>query len=421
MRIRRATTSPETRRRGGELRFRNRCFNARIARISLLGAARAFIAVVALATVAAIAVMWPTGVADRFGEVVQPSDEATVVAIDDRPCGATVSDRCVRVRIHLDSGDDAGRRGVIQWNANGVDPPVHVGDKLRVAQAEEVPGYEEYDQNTYQLVDFQRGPALIVLFALFAVMVLVLSRLRGVLSLLGLGVSLLIVLLFIIPAILAGEPPVAVAIAGSLAIGLAAIGLAHGRGPKSIAAMLGTVASLLLTAALAVIFTQATRLTGLSGEESFALRLADPTVSLQGLLIAGMIIGALGVLDDVTVSQSSTVFALRAANPALGFGALFKGAMDVGRDHVAATVNTLVLAYAGSSLPVLLIFASGALGAGEALNLELVSEQVVATLVGSIGLIAAVPFTTALAAWLALHTPRAELEHEAAHGHAHAH
>jgi uncharacterized membrane protein len=376
---------------------------------------------VAIGTVVTMAVLWPTNVADKFSEVVQPSDKATVTGIDDRPCGATVSDRCVRVLIHLDSGDDAGRRGVIQWNANGVDPPVHIGDKLRVAQAEEVPGYEELNQNTYTLVDFQRGSALIVLFALFAVMVLLLSRLRGALSLLGLGVSLALILLYVIPAILDGKPPVAVAISGSLAIGLAAIALSHGRGPKSLAAMLGTIASLLLTALLAVIFTHATRLTGLSGEEAFALRLADPTVSLQGLLIAGMIIGALGVLDDVTVSQSATVFALRAANPELSPRELFRRAMDVGKDHVAATVNTLVLAYAGSSLPVLLIFASGALGAGDALNLELVAEQVVATLVGSIGLIAAVPGTTALAVWLALHTPRSDLEHEAAHGHAHVH
>ncbi|MDW5598232.1 YibE/F family protein [Conexibacter stalactiti] len=398
-----------------------RCFNARISRLSLLGAARAFIVLVALGTVVAMALMWPTNVGDKFSEVVQPSDKATVTGIDDRPCGATVSDRCIRVLIQLDSGDEAGSRGVIQWNANGVDPDVHVGDKLRVAQAQEIPGYEEYGQNTWTLVDFQRGPALIALFAIFAVMVLLLSRLRGALSLIGLGISLLLILVYVIPAILDGKPPVAVAISGSLAIGLIAILLAHGRGPKAVAAMLGTTSSLLLTALLAVIFTSATRLTGLSGEEAFALRLADPSVSLQGLLIAGMIIGALGVLDDVTVSQSSTVFALRAANPDLGFRELFGRAMDVGRDHVAATVNTLVLAYAGSSLPVLLIFASGALGAGEALNLELVAEQVVATLVGSIGLIVAVPATTALAALLALHTPRAELEHEAAHGHAHTH
>jgi uncharacterized membrane protein len=399
--------------------LRSRCFNARISRLSLLGAARAFIVLVALGTVVAMALMWPTNVGDKFSEVVQPSDKATVTGIDDRPCGATVSDRCVRVLIRLDSGDEAGSRGVIQWNANGVDPPVHVGDKLRVAQAEEIPGYEEANQATYTLVDFQRGPALIALFAIFALMVLLLSRLRGALSLLGLGVSLAIVLVYVIPSILDGNSPIAVAISGSLAIGLIAILLAHGRGPKAVAAMLGTTSSLLLTALLAVIFTSATRLTGLAGEESFALRLADPSVSLEGLLIAGMIIGALGVLDDVTVSQSSTVFALRAANPQMPFRELFRRAMDVGRDHVAATVNTLVLAYAGSSLPVLLIFASGALGAGEALNLELVAEQVVATLVGSIGLIVAVPATTALAALLAMRLPRDQLEAAAAHGHTH--
>jgi uncharacterized membrane protein len=158
-------------------------------------------------------------------------------------------------------------------------------------------------------------------------------------------------------------------------------------------------------------------LTGLAGDEAFALRLADPSVSLQGLLIAGMIVAALGVLDDVTVSQSSIVLGLRAVNPDLGYRELFTRAMHVGRDHVSATVNTLVLAYAGSSLPVLLIFASGALPLGQAVNLELVSEQVVATLVGSIGLIVAVPATTALAALLALRLPRDQLEAAASHGH----
>jgi uncharacterized membrane protein len=130
-----------------------------------------------------------------------------------------------------------------------------------------------------------------------------------------------------------------------------------------------------------------------------------------------MVIGALGVLDDVTVSQSSTVFALRAANPALPFRDLFRRAMAVGRDHVSATVNTLVLAYAGASLPVLLIFASGALPIDQAVSLEIVSEQIVATLVGSTGLICAVPATTAIAALLALHTPREQLDAAAAHAH----
>jgi uncharacterized membrane protein len=374
---------------------------------------------IALGTVVAIALMWPGDVRTEFSEIVQPSDRATVTAISDRPCGATIADRCKRVIVRLDSGEAQGERGVIQWGANGVDPPVHVGDEIRVAEAPPVPGYDAPDETSYAVVDFQRGSALLVLFAIFAFLVLAFSRLRGALSLIGLAASLAVILLFVVPAILNGKPPVAVAIAGSLAVMLVTILLAHGSGPKSIAALLGTTASLLLTALLAVIFTEAARLTGLAGEEAFALRLADPDVSLQGLLIAGMVIGALGVLDDVTVSQSSTVLALRAANPELPFRELFMRAMAVGRDHVSATVNTLVLAYAGASLPVLLIFASGALPIGQAVSLEIVSEQIVATLVGSIGLIAAVPATTAIAALLALHSSREQLEAAAAHGHAH--
>jgi uncharacterized membrane protein len=378
---------------------------------------RILVVAIALATVAAIVVLWPGHTRETFAEVVQPSDRAVVTGIDDRPCGATVSDRCKRVKILLQSGDAKGQGGVVQWNASGVDPPVHLGDEIRVAEAPPVPGYGGENAGEYTLTDFERGGQLVVLFGVFALLVIVLSRLRGALSLVGLGVSLAAILVFIVPAILNGKPPVLVAVVGSLAVMFATIYLAHGRGPKSTAAILGTAASLLLTAALAAFFTGFTRLTGLAGDEAFALRLADPTVSLQGLLIAGMVIGALGVLDDVTVSQSSTVLALRAANPRLGFRELFSRAMHVGRDHVAATVNTLVLAYAGSSLPVLLIFASGALSLGTAVSLELVSEQVVATLVGSIGLIAAVPATTAIAALLAVHTPVEELEAATAHAH----
>ena len=393
------------------------CFNAPIRVPSLFRTFHILVVLIALGTIVAMAFMWPGHVRDTFSEVVQPSDRATVVGIDPRPCGATVATRCTRVKVHLDSGDARGTSGIIQWNANGIDPPVHVGDKIRVADAPPVPGYDGEKVNYYTLVDYQRGTALFVLFAIFALLVIALSRLRGALSLVGLGVSLTVILVYIVPAILNGKPPVAVAISGSLAVMFTTILLAHGRGPKSIAALLGTTASLLLTALLAVVFTHMARLTGLAGDEAFALRLADPTVSLQGLLIAGMVIGALGVLDDVTVTQSSVVLGLRAANPELGFRDLFTRAMHVGRDHVSATVNTLVLAYAGSSLPVLLIFASGALPLGQAVNLELVSEQVVATLVGSIGLISAVPFTTAVAALVARNVPRDQLDAAAAHVH----
>lgn len=395
------------------------CFNGPIRVPSLPTVFRLLVVGIGVATLVALALMWPGGAPRRFQSVVTPSDRATVTGIIDRPCGATVSEDCKRVRVHLDSGDDAGTAGIIQWDANGTDPPVHLGDKIRVVSAPPVPGYDQENVAFYTLVDYQRGGALIALFLVFGLLVIALSRWRGFLSLVGLGASLAVILLFIVPGVLNGKPPVAVAIVGSLAVMFVTVLLAHGAGPKSIAALLGTTATLLLTAALAVFFTHLSRLTGLAGDEAFALRLADPSVSLQGLLIAGMIVASLGVLDDVTVSQSSIVLGLRAVNPELGYRELVRRAMHVGRDHVSATVNTLVLAYAGSSLPVLLIFASGALPLGQAVNLELVSEQVVATLVGSIGLVVAVPATTALAALLALRLPRDQLEAAAAHGHAH--
>ena len=176
---------------------------------------------------------------------------------------------------------------------------------------------------------------------------------------------------------------------------LLTIALAHGLGPKSLAAIVGTTPSLLLVALLAVVFTALTHLTGLGAEESTLLQLSGVDVSLEGLLLAGMVIGALGVLDDVTLSQARRARPARGESRASDSASSTGSALDVGRDHVSATVNTLVLAYVGASLPVLLIFASGELGFVDAVNVELVAQEVVAMLVGSIGLIAAVPITTA--------------------------
>ena len=148
------------------------------------------------------------------------------------------------------------------------------------------------------------------------------------------------------------------------------------------------------------------------------LSASSAKLSLQGLLLAGMVIGALGVLIDLTVSQASTVIALRRANPSLGFAELFRGAVEVGHDHIAATVNTLVFAYAGASLPILLIFSIGGTSLTDAINSESVAEEVIAALVGSIGLIASMPITTALASLLALRMGDRALRAET---HAHAH
>jgi uncharacterized membrane protein len=229
---------------------------------------------------------------------------------------------------------------------------------------------------------------------------------------------LAIIVFFVAPSILEGNSPTSVALFGALAVMLVTIPLAHGIGPKTIAACLGTAASLVLTLGLADLFIGLSHLSGITSEEAVFLRASQQELSLQGLLLAGMVIGALGVLDDVTVSQASTVLAIRRANETLGFGALFRSAIGVGRDHIAATVNTLVLAYAGAFLPVLLVFSLAGTSFGEAINFEVVAEAIIGMLVGSIGLIAAVPVTTALAALLALRLDRAALA-DAHAGHAH--
>jgi uncharacterized membrane protein len=196
--------------------------------------------------------------------------------------------------------------------------------------------------------------------------------------------------------------------------------LAHGTGVTSIAAILGGAASLAATAVLALVFVELARVTGFASDEASLLSAAPGLgLSLQGLVLAGIVVGALGVLDDVTVSQASTVMALRRANSALGFRRLFAEGLTVGRDHLSATINTLVLAYVGAALPLLLVFETQNTTFGDALNGEIVAGEIVAMLVGSIGLMLAVPLTTALAAWLAPMLPVAALPEGDHHGHAH--
>jgi uncharacterized membrane protein len=194
--------------------------------------------------------------------------------------------------------------------------------------------------------------------------------------------------------------------------------LSYGIGAKALAAWVGTAISLMLAAGLAYAFAHIAHLSGATSDESVYLGASQSTISLQGLLVAGMVIGALGVLVDLTVSQASTVIALRRVNPSLRFGGLFRGALEVGHDHIAATVATLVFAYAGASLPVLLIFNVGGTSFTDAVNGEAVADEVIAALVGSIGLIASMPITTALAALLAPRMSDKQLAHA---GHAHAH
>lgn len=378
------------------------------------------VAVASVLLVAAVVVgmvaLWPSGDARLgAGSAGSAPERAEVVAVASVACAMSSSGRpCQRLTLELASGRDRGERVTLTMPGTDAAPKFRVGDRIEVfANGAGAP-------EPYAFSDFERGAPITLLALLFGALVIVLGRWKGVLSLIGLGLSLIVVLRFIVPAILDGSPPLLVALVGGMAVMLATLALTYGIGPTSLAAALGAAGALVVIAVLAVVVVHAAHLTGFSSEESTLLLAGerDGRLSLEGLVLAGIIIAALGVLDDVCVSQASTVVALRRANPALPFGRLFGEAMQVGRDHLSATVNTLVFAYVGASLPALLIFQTQGTSIGDAVGRESVAEEVAGMLVGSVGLILAVPVTTALAALLARLLPSSALEAE---GHAHHH
>ncbi len=288
---------------------------------------------------------------------------------------------------------DYGRRGVL---SNAV--YLQAGDRILVTVGARPDGIL-----TVYFVDFERGTSLAWLAGIFAAVILIMSRWKGLRSILSLAFSLFVIIGYIIPHILAGEDPLRVSITGSVILLAVTLYLTYGWNLKTHAAVLSMILVLLLTGSLAVLFVFFTRLTG-SGDENalFLLQMLNTQINLRGLLLGGMIIGALGVLDDLVTTQASAVFELHKANPSLSFRGLFRSAMRIGQDHVAATVNTLVLAYAGAALPMLLMFSLGRGNYGFLVNFEFIAEEIVRTLVGSLGLVAAVPLTTAIAISFAL-------------------
>jgi hypothetical protein len=275
-------------------------------------------------TVIGLVALWPRGDLDfasaPFGAV--KTEEARVTAVEEQPCRqpSPVGPRrtCARVFIELESGPNEGTRSSFGIGDASLDVTLDEGDRIRVFENRVPEGAQigGVPLDRYALADFDRRGALLALALGFAALVLLTGRLRGLRALLGLGISLLVVIEFIVPAILDAQPPLEVALVGALAIMIPTLALSHGIGPKTLAAALGTAASLLLTAGLASSFTELANLTGFSSDEAIVVRAAVGDVSVRGLLLAGMVVGALGVLDDVTVSQSSTVMALQRANPA---------------------------------------------------------------------------------------------------------
>ncbi|MBN1494360.1 YibE/F family protein [Candidatus Peregrinibacteria bacterium] len=273
-------------------------------------------------------------------------------------------------------------------------PELKKGDELLIHFDKNPDG-----SNNFYILDYERTAALYWLFAIFVIITIVVGRWYGLSSIIGLVISFAIIFMIILPLIVQGYDPVGVSIMGSAIIIPATFYLSHGLNKKTSIAITGTIISLIITGILAVIFVGITRLTGLASEESgFVITEISSLINMKGLLLAGIIIGTLGVLDDITISQSAIVMELKKANAQMGLWEMYKSAMRVGRDHISSMVNTLVLVYTGAALPLLMLFINTSAEFTEVINYEILATEIIRTLVGSIGLILAVPITTIIAA-----------------------
>ncbi len=352
----------------------------------------------ALAALAGVALLWP-GTSPVPSVPPQQQVHGDVGAVQAADCTpGSGSGGCTGVTVRLTDGPRAGSDLVQLVPAEPSTPRFAVGDRIVLAYS----GGNPDDAGSYQITDFQRGAPLIWLAAAFAVAVLLLGRWRGLAALVALGLTFAVLVLFVLPSILSGNNPLAVAVTGAGVIMFMVLYLSHGFSARTSCAVLGTLVSLALIGGLGALFTVTTRLTGLDDTTANLIgTVGNVPIDARGLLLAGLVIGALGVLDDVTVTQASAVWELRDANASMGPGALFAAGMRIGRDHVSSAVNTLVLAYAGAALPLMLLFTVSSAGFGQVLTSQDVATEIVRTLVGSIGLVASVPLTTGLAALVA--------------------
>lgn len=354
-----------------------------------------------LVTVVGIVLLWPSGDKPQI-QGAQRAD-ATILDIQEcaLPADADAEADCWEATVRIDSGPDEGVEVVVPVPFGEGAPVFTGGDAVVVGAAEGQP-----IESRYEIIDLQRAWSLFALALTFAVAVIALSRWRGLRALGSLALSVLILIVFVLPALLDGKPPLAVAVVGASAIMIGTLYLTHGFSARTSVALLGTLISLSLTGVLGSLFTTIGRFTGLAGESERFLATVGETIDLRGLLLAGLVIGALGVLDDVTVTQTAAVWELADADPAASRRTLFSAGLRIGREHVSAAVNTLVLAYAGASLSLLMLFAVSGQGVLDTVTTELVAQEVVRALVGGLGIIAAVPVTTLIAALAVRERPR---------------
>lgn len=349
-------------------------------------------------TLAALVLLWPSQ-PERAESQGGTFYGGTVTALREEACSpeqqAAGFRRCGEVTVRLAEGPDAGTEVTTAMPDGPGAPQVSVGDQVKLYA-----GFDPADPSVsrYDIADHQRGLPLIWLVVLFGVALVAFGRWRGVASIAGLAACFVLLVTFVLPGIMGGQSPLLVAVVCAATVIFVIMYLVHGVSVRTSVAVLGTLTAVVITGLLGYLGTGLSHLTGFIGDDELSLFSQYPELDFRGLLIAGIIIGSLGVLDDVTVTQAATVGELARADPRMSRLQLYRAGARVGRAHVASVVNTLVLAYAGASLPLLLLVVTNGLGVGDALTREQLAQEVVRSVVATIGLVAAVPITTGLAA-----------------------
>ena len=360
---------------------------------------------VGIATVIGLVALWPSSdptAAEQAAAVALPPGttypDARVVSVEEFDCGidpSAPSQSCANAVVEILDGEGAGDFQQVELPPEVVSAGVSEGDTLVLTRDPASEGGP-----TYAFYDYERDMPILVLAVVFAVVVGLVARWRGLASLVGLAFAFFVLLQFLLPALLSTDSPTLVSLVGSSAIMFVVLYLAHGFSARTTTALVGTLFGLTLVAVMGSLAVSAARLTGLTTEETVQLQGFDPTLDFSGLVLAGVVVAGLGVLNDVTITQASAIWQLREVSPELTWRELYGRGMTVGRDHIASTVYTIVFAYAGAALPALLLFELYDRPIWTTVTSAL-SEEVIRTLVGAIALVLAVPVTTAAGAFFA--------------------
>jgi len=359
------------------------------------------LALTAIATVAGVVLLWPSHAPRPSADSAYAAPgvtfpQASVTSVQ-KPCAqaysGTSASGCGQIGVKVTQGADKGRTATIPVPPEVLEAGLSAGDTVELTRTPAT------STTSAQLAYFtvHRNGSLWLLIGIFVVVVGLVARLRGLLSVVGLAFGALVVVKFMLPALLTGSNPVLVALAGSAAIMFVVLYLAHGPSLRTSAALAGTLIGVLITAGVALFAVHEATLTGSTDESTGILTSFAAHLDLQAMLVCAITIAGLGILNDVSITQASAVWELKAASPDIGARQLFGRAMRIGSDHIASTIYTIVFAYAGSALTVLLLLYVYQRPPLELLSAENIAEEITRTLASAIGLVLAVPATTAIA------------------------